>query len=286
MPIKRSLTAVSVALALVAGGAALAQVKPRPAAPTTDLLLWRLDCGTIQVKDLSLFSDTEDYRGRTMAMPASCYLIRHGTEYLLWDTGLPQSADGSSTEPLVPVLGRTLNSQLAIIGVRPEEIRRIGISHYHFDHMGQAAAFPNAVLMIGAKDWEALQMPEAPFGSDPTLVAPWLKGERQVDLVSGDRDVFGDGSVIMLTAPGHTPGSSALLVRLPKTGPVILSGDIVHFHEQLDVRGAPPWNTDRAQSLASMERLERLATNLRAKLEIQHDPDDVARLPSFPEAAN
>ncbi|MBW8880975.1 MAG: N-acyl homoserine lactonase family protein, partial [Asticcacaulis sp.] len=98
-------------------------------------------------------------------------------------------------------------------------------------------------------------------------------------------DIFGDGSVVMLAAPGHTPGETALLVRLAKTGAVLLSGDVVHFEQQFANHGVPPFNDDRAESLASMNRLQALATNLHATVIVQHDPDDVAKLPAFPQSA-
>src|SRR5262249_26316607 len=87
---------------------------------------------------------------------------------------------------------------------------------------------------------DAMKMEPAPFGAEPVLVAPWLKGQSPLEPVSGDKDVYGDGSVIMLAMPGHTPGSYALLVRLAHMGPVLLSGDVVHFEEQLATGNVPP----------------------------------------------
>ena len=113
---------------------------------------------------------------------------------------------------------------------------------------------------------------------------PWLQGGGQVTEAPADLDVFGDGSVTMLNLPGHTPGHHGLLVPA-RLGPVLLSGDTWHFTEQVARRGVPPFNTDRAESLASMDRLERLARNLRARLIIQHEPADIAKLPAFPAAA-
>ena len=106
-----------------------------------------------------------------------------------------------------------------------------------------------------------------------------------MEKVRGDYDVFGDGSVVMLDLPGHTPGHHGLLVQLPKRGAVLLSGDVVHFRENLESMGIPSFNTDRAQSLASMDRFNKLARNLDATLIIQHEEKDVAKLPVFPEAA-
>jgi len=159
----------------------------------------------------------------------------------------------------------------------------IGISHYHFDHIGQAADFPQAKLLIGEEDFDVLGQPGQEWRAK--LLAPWLRKGAKVEKVKGDHDVFGDGSVVMLDLPGHTPGHHGLLVQLPKRGAVLLSGDAVHFRENMETMGVPSFNTDRAQSLASMDRFGKLARNLRATLIIQHEEEDVSKLPAFPEAA-
>jgi N-acyl homoserine lactone hydrolase len=267
---------------------ATAALSPASAAPAADVKLWRLDCGTIQVNNLDLFSDTFAYAGQKRTLTDSCYLIAHGTDYLLWDTGLPAGLKGAPTDdkaPLSPTLTQTLAEQLATIGVKPEQIALVGISHYHFDHTGQAAAFAKAKLLIGRADLAALKSEPAPFGADPALLAPWLKGGAPVEAVTGDKDIYGDGSVTMLSMPGHTPGSYALLVRLKEKGAVLLSGDIVHFEEQFENHGVPGFNTDRADSLASMDRMQAMAKALKATLVVQHDANDVGKLPVFPKAA-
>lgn len=255
-------------------------------ADTPDLELWRLDCGSIQVNDLNFFSDSYAYPGQSRTLTASCYLIRHGQDYMIWDTGMPLAmldAPAQPDEPASPRLDRTLTDQLAEIGVDPAAIGRVVLSHYHFDHIGQSDSFPDATLLIGAPDWAALQDGSA-VASDAALLKPWLDGGK-VEPVTGDRDIFGDGSVTMLTMPGHTPGQYALLIRLPETGPVLLSGDVVHFREQLDHDRVPPVNLDRADSMASMARLRDVAANTGATLIIQHDADDIAKLPAFPASA-
>ena len=132
---------------------------------------------------------------------------------------------------------------------------------------------------------DALKTEPVPFGADPKLLAHWLKEGGTVETETGDKDVYGDGTVTMLSMPGHTPGSYALLVRLAKKGPVLLSGDIVHFEAQFKNDGVPSFNTDRADSLASMDRMQRMAKNLKATLVVQHDADDIAKLPAFPSSA-
>ncbi len=269
------------ALGTVAGWAALTGMQ----APPPSLELWRLDCGEFVFTDYNaFFSDTSEYPSGPKNLVGSCYLIRHGDAYMLWDTGIPA---GTVRQPIqTPAIRATLRAtivdQLARINVRPEQVAIVGISHYHFDHTGQAAAFPRARLIMGAGDIAALR------GTDPGVerepLAPWLTGGGQVTEARGDHDVFGDGSVIMLNLPGHTPGHRGLLVRLA-SGPVLLSGDIYHFTEQVERRGVPPFNTNRADTLASMDRFDRLGRNLRARVIIQHEPADVARLPAFPASA-
>jgi glyoxylase-like metal-dependent hydrolase (beta-lactamase superfamily II) len=214
-------------------------------------------------------------------------LIRHGDDLLLWDAGLPVAMLGKPMDSaaISSSLSIDLPAQLAQLGIRRDQIGRVAISHSHFDHVGQAGGFPGATLLVGAKDWAALHAGTMPFGADPVLLAHWLKGGGKVDLVEGDRDIFGDGSVVMLAALGHTPGEAALLVRLAKAGPVILSGDVVHLSAQWSQSAVPTWNTDRADSLASMDRLRRLANTIGATIIVQHDPADVARLARFPMAS-
>jgi N-acyl homoserine lactone hydrolase len=179
---------------------------------------------------------------------------------------------------------RSLVDQLAQIRVRPEQIEMIGISHWHFDHTGQARHFPQARLLMGRGDLELLRR-APPIDEDSARgLAHWLTGGGQVEGIDGDRDLFGDGRVVMLDLPGHTPGHYALLVRLA-SGPVLLSGDLYHFTEQVENRGVPPFNHDRADTLASMDRYDRIARNLGARSIIQHEPADIAKLPAFPEAA-
>nr|WP_283254684.1 N-acyl homoserine lactonase family protein [Luteimonas galliterrae] len=245
-----------------------------------------MDCGELWTYNLDELSDTRAYVGQSKYFVGSCYLIRHGDAYLLWDTGLAKTylnkpfarGDADSTS-----LGATVVDQLAKIGVEPAQISVVGISHYHLDHVGQAADFPQAKLLIGKGDFDVLGRPEHEARSE--FFAPWLREGADVEKVVGDHDVFGDGSVMMLDLPGHTPGHHGLLVRLPKRGNVLLSGDVVHFRENMASMGVPSFNTDRAQSLASMDRFEKLARNLKATLIIQHEEKDVAKLPAFPQAA-
>ena len=268
---------------------ALTGMQPLPASKQpAPISLWRLDCGEFLIKDYgAFFSDTFQYPPGPKTIVGSCYLIRHGDRYMLWDTGLAEALAEKPVENAAQrlTLRRTIVDQLRELNVRPEQIEIIGISHWHFDHTGQAARFPKAKLVIGAADFQHLRNRGAGVNDYAfDAMAPWLTGGGTVVEAAGDIDIFHDGRVGMLDLPGHTPGHSALLVRLA-SGPVLLSGDQYHFTEQVKNRGVPPFNHDRADTLASMDRFDRIAANLKAKVIIQHEPADIAKLPPFPKAA-
>ena len=273
--------------AAAAAWLALSAMQAPPPKAEAPLSLWRLDCGTFLIEDYNaFFSDTYAYEPGPKEITDSCYLVRHGDRYMLWDTGIPAALAGQSTDAGFAKLslGKTLVQQLAEIGVEPEQIETIGVSHWHFDHVGQAQHFPEARLLIGKGDAEALRGTPPPDEDSVKALEHWLKGPGKLESVAADHDVFGDGRVMMLKMPGHTPGHSALLVRLA-SGPVLLSGDQYHFTEAVKNRGVPSFNTNRADTLASHDRFDRIAANLKANVVIQHEPADIAKLPAFPKAA-
>jgi N-acyl homoserine lactone hydrolase len=263
-------------LAVIAAAAASAQTPP-------DLSLTRFDCGkTTTLTDVSRFSDVAAFKGLNVQLTFSCYLVKHGNDYLVWDTGNPP-ASGSAPAPTAPK--SSLVEQLAQLHLQPEQITFVGISHYHGDHVGQVASFPQATLLIGKADWDALNDAKPNAAINPANFAHWISGGGKVEPVSGDKDVFGDGSVIMLNTPGHTPGHHSLLVKLKEKGNVLITGDLAHFHENYDSNGVPTFNTNRADTLASLDRFKQLAANLHATVIIQHDARDIDKLPAFPASA-
>ena len=247
----------------------------------SELSLTRLDCGTPTIKNFDkFFSDKPGlYAPGPRVITDSCYLIRHGDQILLWDTGLPASWKGKVTDlgDIAFKVDKTIPEQLVQLGLKPSDIDIVGISHMHSDHTGQAAEFPQAELLIGTKDFELAKGKDDPFG-------PWRKEGAKVHSAEGDVDVFGDGSVMTLHLPGHTPDHMALLVKLA-SGPVLLSGDLYHSREAREKRGVPPFNTSREQTLQSMDVFEKLAKATGAKVVIQHEPRDIPLLPAFPQAA-
>jgi glyoxylase-like metal-dependent hydrolase (beta-lactamase superfamily II) len=265
-------------------GSALAFVVTAQTA-TPEVTLTRLDCGgAVMPVDVARFSDTNALEGKKVALTASCYLIKHGEEYLLWDTGYPVAAAGAQPVPPAPKV--SLVEQLSQLKLTAEQIKYVGISHYHGDHIGQASSFPGATLLIGKGDWDALTAEKPAQGANPAPVAHWISGGGKSEAVPRDKDVFGDGTVLMLDTPGHTPGHHSLLVKLKNKGNVLLSGDLAHLKENYDTNGVPSFNTNRADTLASLDRFKKMAANLKATVIIQHDPRDTNKLPAFPAAAN
>ncbi len=229
--------------------------------------LYILNCGEGVAGDISRWSPGVNV-GKPMDFPDNCYLIHHAQGWLLWDTGIPDAV-ASMPDGLAPAdpkathwrRPKTLASQLDQLGVKPEDVKFVAISHTHPDHTGNVELFPRAVLLVqkAEYDWPT------PNG------APRFKPEHPVSKIEGDHDVFGDGSVTVLATPGHTPGHQSLLVRLPKTGALVLTGDAVHFRSNWDNRAVPSMNSDKEQTLASMQRIADVLAKEKAQLWINHD---------------
>ena len=251
-----------------------------PASGTTSIV--RIDCGGIDVEDFSkVFSDREVYPHGHKHLASSCYLVTHNGKRLLWDTGLPAEFKGKHIDMgdgLTATVTMTVPEQLAVLGLAPQNVDVVGISHNHGDHVGQLPEFVNKPLLVGKPDFDEAAGKE----SDP--FEAWRGSGRPVTPLVGDYDVFGDGNVIALFLPGHTPGHYGLLVKL-KSGTVLLSGDTMHAREAYQLKAVPVFNTNREQSLQSMERLEEIKKKTGAKVVIQHDDRDISLLPPFPKAA-
>ncbi|SPP95015.1 AttM/AiiB family protein (fragment) [Bradyrhizobium vignae] len=198
----------------------------------------------------------------------TCYLIKHVKGWFLWDTGIADSV-AAMPNGLVPAdpkavtwrRPKTLQAQLEQLGLKPDDVRAMAVSHTHPDHIGNVELFPQAMLYVqkAEYDWP---------GADN---APRFKPSHPVELLTGDKDVFGDGSLTILSTPGHTPGHQSLLVKLPKTGAVLLSGDAVHFKDNWDNRRVPSMNVDKDQSAASMQKIADTLAKEKAQLWINHD---------------
>jgi glyoxylase-like metal-dependent hydrolase (beta-lactamase superfamily II) len=251
------------------------------AAAQADVSLWRIDCGTGATPMPALnqrFSDTLAFPDLKLTFTFSCYLIKHGDDYMVWDTGFTPGSN-----PNAPKTG--IADYMAQVKVKPEQVKFVGISHFHADHTGQLAPFTSATLLIGKGDWDGVTANPPMGGANAAGFKQWIAENRKVEPLTADKDVFGDGSVVVIRAPGHTPGHSILLVQLKERGAVLLTGDLVHFRENYEAGGIPSFNFDRAQTAASIDRLKKLAANLKATVVIQHDMRDIEKLPAFPAAA-
>ena len=251
------LTAAAAVAAVAFAPAALAQSKGVER-------LYILECGQGHTGDMSRWTPGQNVNV-PMDIVDNCYLIKHAQGYFLWDTGVVD------TTPANPPPGdpagitwrrpKTLAAQLEELGVKPDDIKFVAVSHTHPDHAGNVELFPKSMLMVQKAEYEW----PGPNG------APRFKPEHPVTLLEGDRDIFGDGSLTIMSTPGHTPGHQSLLVKLPKTGAIILTGDAVHFKSNWDNRGVPVNNFSKDQTLASMEKLSGVLTREKAQLWINHD---------------
>lgn len=250
--------------------------------------LYVVDCGSMSFRDMGIFSDTGDYDGKTGSIVDPCFIIRHPKGILLWDTGLDDALLGHNDPPNqdgVSLHVRTrLLDQLSSLGITPANVTFVAFSHFHIDHTGNANAFAASTWIVNQAelDW-ALGSPTPPVVDPKTFSA--VRTAHTL-MIGGDYDVFQDGTVRILKAPGHTPGHQVLLLKLARSGPVLLSGDLYHLrsdrpHGDTAARMMAV-NASRAESLASVNRVETILKNTHARLVIQHDPDDYKSLPVSP----
>jgi glyoxylase-like metal-dependent hydrolase (beta-lactamase superfamily II) len=260
--------------------AALSALASQPAQAAGLEKLYILNCGEGTAGDISRWSPGVN-EGKSMPFVDNCYLLKHASGWMLWDTGLADAiaampegqkpADPKATHWFRP---KTLASQLDALGVKPADIKFVAVSHTHPDHVGNVEMFPQAMLYVqkAEYDWPGANN------------APRFKPEHPVTKLEGDKDIFGDGSVTIISTPGHTPGHQSLLVKLPKTGALLLSGDAVHFKSNWDNRGVPTGNTGQEQTKTSMEKIAGIIAKEKATLWINHDKaqrDSLKMSPAF-----
>jgi len=253
---------------LFATSAALAQ-------PTGVDRLYVFDCGDARAPDQARWSPGLNV-GKPIDISDNCYLIHHAQGYLMWDTGIPDAVAAMESPMPGPIpwhRSKTLVSQLTAIGLTPDDIRYVAVSHTHPDHVGNVDRFPKASVLIQRSeyDWAFSQL-KKPFSA-----------EHPAEKLDGDKDVFGDGSVLIISTPGHTPGHESLLVHLSKTGWLLLSGDAAHFKDNWDNRRVPSMNVDAAKTTTSMQHIADLLDQYHAQLWINHDAPQTAQIRHAPE---
>ena len=241
-------------------------------ATAANVRLTIFDCGLIYVYDVRTFSLTnEETTVRELFVP--CYLIEHPDGRLLWDAGLPPSMVGQGRIESPPDMAmsyeNSLIDQLAELSLTPADIDFAAYSHMHFDHVGAANAFSSATLLIQDTEYQAAFVDKDNPYFQPDLYEGLVDSEKEI--LSGDHDVFGDGSVVIISAPGHTPGHQVLSLKLDNFGPLILSGDLYHFRKSRELRRAPQFNVDAEQTFRSMDKVEALIKAEGATFWIEHD---------------
>lgn len=217
-------------------------------------------------------------------MSVWCYLIKHPKGYLMWDTGLTQALIG---KPATNVIGATesvtssLENQLKELGLNFNDINFVSFSHMHADHSGNADLFKNSTWILQQKEFDYATRSPAPIGIDPKNFS--TMNEAKKVMIDGEYDVFGDGTIKLFATPGHTPGHQSLIVHLKKAGNIIFAGDLYHFTASKLYKRVPIFNSSRAETLASMDRISKLAKSKKAKVVIQHEKESEVKFPVFPQ---
>lgn len=243
------------------------------------------ECGRVEAPDRSHWSPGVDVNV-AHKMVASCYLIRHNGHLMVWDTGIP--APVANLPKGLSIAGGKINlfldkpfpQLLKDSGISPGDVSYLAMSHMHADHTGNANAFSRAKWFIQNAEYEAA------FGEDASKFnfrkATYEKlDQSKVVKLDGHHDVFNDGSVVIIPAPGHTPGHQVLYVNL-ESGPVILSGDLWHFASNYNFSRVPGFNYNIEQTKASMKMIDALATVSGAKIILQHDHEGNKKIPHSP----
>jgi glyoxylase-like metal-dependent hydrolase (beta-lactamase superfamily II) len=263
------------------------QDEPRPQRAATVDRMYVIDCGENHAKDVSLWTTTAADKGKAYVFSNNCYLIRHRTGWMLWDSGnsdlIATMAKGlvNPRGTLTAYMSKPLAESLKEIGVTPEGITHFAMSHSHGDHSGNAKLFARSTIYMQIAEYDAIYGPTPQkLGITPANFEN-LREARIVKL-NGDHDVFGDGSVVIKPTPGHSPGHQSLVVRLPKTGPVLLSGDFVHLKSNWEARRVPSFNYSIEQSVRSMNEMDAFIKATGAQLWINHDSEQSRAIPKAP----
>jgi N-acyl homoserine lactone hydrolase len=235
--------------------------------------LYVIGCGSRTAPDVSPWTPGVNV-GKPIDFVDTCYVTEHGNEWIVWDTGLPDAIfSNPSIDPNAWRRSNTLAGELDKIGIKPSDVKYLAVSHTHPDHIGNVELFPQVMLLVQ----------QAEYNWPNQDGSPRFRPSHPVTKLQGDHDVFGDGSVTLLSTAGHTPGHQSLLVKLPQTGAVLLSGDAVHLKDNWDAKRVPAINVDKEKSSASMQRMSELMAQNNAQLWINHDKPQSETMKHAPE---
>ena len=248
--------------------------------------LYVFNCGSLDISDPERFRFKKEELATTN-LSVGCYLIVHPKGTLMWDVGaVPDAAlkpgEKSALEGYATIT-ETLESQMEKAGYEPEDIQYLAFSHYHYDHIANANQFAKATWLARKVERDAMFAPVLPDKKMNLANYSALKNSKTVIIPSDDYDVFGDGTVVMKLAPGHTPGHQVLFVKLKKTGPIVLSGDLYHYPEERKLGRVPTFEFDQQQTVETRKKIEAFLKESGAQLWIQHDYAANAKLKKAPQ---
>jgi N-acyl homoserine lactone hydrolase len=276
---------IGVWIALVTGAGVIDAQTHKPPKPPKSLRLYIFDCGVIHTTNGDAYSLKKEEMGSTeMSIP--CILVAHPKGTLMWDNGdIPDRAfppGGGRATLGVVTQDKPLLPQMAAAGYAPADITYLSMSHYHGDHVANANAFAGATWLVRKVERDRM------FSSEPITRSPLenyseLKNSKTILIDKDEWDVFGDGTVVIKSTPGHTPGHNVLFLKLKKTGPVVLSGDLYHYPEERRLNRLPVAEFNKGQTAASRADLEVFLKKTGAQLWIEHDIIANARLKKAPE---
>jgi N-acyl homoserine lactone hydrolase len=294
MPFRTTLVALAAVLMVAADPGFDARTLSAQARPASvPIRLYVLDGGTLE-SDPARYQLTREDVGVTQ-LSVAAYLIVHPKGVLMWDTeAVPDSEWTPTGSPVKQrlvladgqerfvTLARPLTPQLLAAGYKPSDVTYLALSHYHWDHTANAGLFSDATWLVRQVERDAMFAEKTAGASRPSTYAG-LRNSKTVIVTADEHDVFGDATVILKAAAGHTPGHQVLVVNLPETGPVVLSGDLYHYAAERTKDRYPTFEFNLDQTRASRAALEAFMTKTKARLWIQHDFTAHAALKKAPE---
>ena len=271
----------------------------QPASPSakkqlsSSLRLYVFDCGVLHIADVTSFGlKAEEVAASDLSVP--CFLVVHPKGTLMWETGtVPDGAwvpNGkqvayqvvlSDSQRYEVTMVKSLTQQLAEVGYSPADVNYLALSHYHFDHTANANQFVNATWLVPQEDRDAMFAKTPPDLTQPSTYAA-LRDRKTIIIRSDDYDIFGDGTVVIKRAPGHTPGHQVLYLKLAKTGGVILSGDLYHYPEERTLDRVPTFEFAAKETRETRVAIEAFVKKSGAQLWIQHDLRENSKLKKLP----
>jgi len=265
---------LALALMLVIAPAALAQSRAKP---PKSVRLYVFDCGSLSMSDPPTFGFTKEEIGEKQPFAVPCYLVVHPNGTLMWEAGLIPDSQVNGTTQGISTVKKTLKSQLAAVGYSAADIKYLALSHLHSDHTANANDFAGSTWLVHQVERDAMFAP-APAGGrggrgGPVAPATFnkLKDSKTTILTDKDFDVFGDGTVVIQYAPGHTPGHQILFLRLKDSGPILIAGDLYHLPQEINMHRFPSFEFDKEQSAVSRAKVEAFVKQSGARLWIEHD---------------